>query len=85
MYGSMEQYFTDKESRGILTSYGSVLALHQSRSICLTFLTLGAVEEGEVGAVAAAGPALLKIRNKDTLDVQKVFMHKTIFSFLFFF
>lgn len=40
------------------TSYGSVLALHQSRSICLTFLTLGASAEEHFWGEAAAGPAL---------------------------
>lgn len=73
MYSSTEQSFTDKKSQGIFTSYGSVLALHQSRSICLTFLTLGAAE-GDVWAVAAVGSALLRRRNKDTHR-----MHWTVF------
>lgn len=40
------------------TSYGSVLALHQSRSICLTFLALGGSAKEHFWAEAAGGPAL---------------------------
>lgn len=58
MYSSVGKHFTDRQ--GIFTSYGSVLALHQSRSICLTFFALGAV----TGPEAGAGLALLR-ENKD--------------------
>lgn len=43
------------ESRALFTSYGSVLARHQSRSICLTFLALGPAAGGHFWAGAADG------------------------------
>lgn len=51
--------------RDIFTSYGSVLALHQSRSICLTFLALGASGEVHFWGKAAAGPALVSRGDKN--------------------
>lgn len=48
------------------TSYGSVLALHQSRSICLTFLALGGSAKEHFWAETAAGPALQRRGHRKT-------------------
>lgn len=49
----------------MFTSYGSVLALHHSRSICLTFLALGTAAGGHFWTEAADGLAWLWSRSTD--------------------
>lgn len=64
------------ERQDIFTSYGSVLALHQSRSICLTFLALGPAAGRHFSAGATAELALLKRKQRYTwfLINQKCFL-----------
>lgn len=65
VYAKLHRTINQQQGRGVFTSYGSVLALHHSRSICLTFLTLGTPAEGRFWAEATDGLPWLWRRNVD--------------------